>query len=104
MELLNEKRFNTKSAIKKPILRIFQNQTLQTTLFVEHRTDNKHKFLKDSNFAIFCTPIYIKPILLQNSTHHNLSTTGFHENMFQIFFFIYTVAPSIAQFNWNSLQ
>jgi hypothetical protein len=39
-----------------------------------------------TNFALFCTQINIKSMLLQNGPHHNLSTRGFDKYVFQIFF------------------
>jgi hypothetical protein len=51
-------------------LRVFQCGTLRN----DHWSNNRHMYLKDTDFALFCTQIYIKPMLLQNR--------GFDKNMF----------------------
>jgi hypothetical protein len=53
-------------------------------LLHEHWSNNRHMLLNDTDFALFWTKIYIKPMLLQNGPHQNLSTRGFDKNVFQI--------------------
>jgi hypothetical protein len=54
-------------------------------LIIEHGSNKRHTYLKDTDFALFYTQIYIKPMLLQNGPHHNLGNIGFDKNGFQIF-------------------
>jgi hypothetical protein len=81
--LLNQKNL-TRHVIYKT-LRVFQCGTLRNALFVEYWSNNRHTYLKDTDFALFCIQVYIKPMLLQNGPHHNSSTRGFDKNVFQIF-------------------
>jgi hypothetical protein len=62
-------------------LRLFQCGTLRYALFVEHWSKT-HMYLKDTDFALLCTQIFINPITVRIKIK---VVRGFDKNVFQIF-------------------